>query len=119
MSERCTLAPPVEYDGMICAATAHADVDRCHYCSNFFNLLDVVAAASRACARNMIGKISARRSYIQGGPKSGPQTRDHHCVKSKPIKKISLEKSLGKFVVKWILKLPPHLAYVAALPCET
>jgi len=67
----------------------------------------------------MIGKISARRSYIQGGPKSGPQTRDHHSVKSKPIKKISLEKSLGKFVVKWILKLPPHLAYVAALPCET
>jgi len=23
------------------------------------------------------------------------------------------------FVVKWILKLPPHLAYVAALPRET
>ena len=28
-------------------------------------------------------------------------------------------KFLGKFVVKWILKVPPHLAYVAALPCET
>jgi len=26
---------------------------------------------------------------------------------------------LGTFVVKWILKLPPHLAYVATLPCET
>jgi len=26
---------------------------------------------------------------------------------------------LGKFIVKWILKIPPHLAYVAALPCET
>jgi len=26
---------------------------------------------------------------------------------------------LGKFVVKWILKIPPHLAYVATLPCET
>jgi len=26
---------------------------------------------------------------------------------------------LGKFVVKWILKIPPHLACVALLPCET
>jgi len=24
---------------------------------------------------------------------------------------------LGKFVVKWILKIPLHFAYVAALPC--
>ena len=28
-------------------------------------------------------------------------------------------KFLGKFIVKWILKLPPRLAYVATLPCET
>jgi len=26
---------------------------------------------------------------------------------------------LPKFVVKWILKIPPHLAYVATLPCKT
>ena len=26
---------------------------------------------------------------------------------------------LGKCVVKWILKIPPRLAYVATLPCET
>jgi len=26
---------------------------------------------------------------------------------------------LGKFAVKCILKIPPHLAYVATLPCET
>jgi len=26
---------------------------------------------------------------------------------------------LGKFVIKWILKIPPPLAYVATLPCET
>ena len=25
---------------------------------------------------------------------------------------------LGKFAVKWVLKIP-HLAYVATLPCET
>jgi len=26
---------------------------------------------------------------------------------------------LSKFVFKWILTIPPHLAYVATLPCET
>jgi len=26
---------------------------------------------------------------------------------------------LGKFSVKWISKIPPHLAYVATLSCET
>jgi len=26
---------------------------------------------------------------------------------------------LGKFADKWISKIPPHLAYVATLPCET
>jgi len=25
----------------------------------------------------------------------------------------------GKCAVKWIVKIPPHLAYVATLPCET
>jgi len=26
---------------------------------------------------------------------------------------------LGKFAVNWTLKIPPHFAYVATLPCET
>jgi len=25
----------------------------------------------------------------------------------------------SKFAVKWILNVPPHLAHVATLPCET
>jgi len=25
----------------------------------------------------------------------------------------------GKFAVKWILQVLPHLAYIATLPCET
>ena len=29
------------------------------------------------------------------------------------------ERFLGKFVLKWVLKIPPQLAYVATLPCET
>ena len=33
--------------------------------------------------------------------------------------KIFTGKFLGKFVVKRILKLPPHHACVATLPCET
>jgi len=34
------------------------------------------------------------------------------------LKKNSLE-ALRKVAVKWILKIPPHVAYVATLPCET
>jgi len=33
--------------------------------------------------------------------------------------KIFTRRLLGKFAVEWILKIPPHLAYVATLPCET
>ena len=46
-----------------------------------------------------------------------PLTHDHYSVKYGPIKKIT-GSFRGKFAVKWILKLPPHLAYVATLPCE-
>ena len=34
------------------------------------------------------------------------------------FKKNFTGKVLGKFVGKWILKIPLHLAYVATLPCE-
>jgi len=33
--------------------------------------------------------------------------------------KIFTGKLLGKFVVKWIFQLPPHLAYVATVSCKT
>ena len=35
------------------------------------------------------------------------------------FKNVFTGKFLGEFVVKGILKLPLHLAYVATLPCET
>jgi len=35
------------------------------------------------------------------------------------LKKFSLEDFLGKFAVKWILKISPHLAYVGTHSCET
>jgi len=54
------------------------------------------------------------------GQKTGPRTRRHDSVKSQPISKISFTRRfLGKLSVKRISKIPPHLAYVATLPCET
>jgi len=53
------------------------------------------------------------------GQKLGPQTHDHNSVKSYPILIFFTERFLGKNVVKWILKIPPHHAYVAILPSET
>jgi len=35
------------------------------------------------------------------------------------LQKFSTVRFLGKFVVKWLLIIPPILAYVASLPCET
>jgi len=49
----------------------------------------------------------------------GPQTLGHNSIKSDPIFLKFSRKFLVKFVVRWISKLPPHLAYVATLPCET
>jgi len=52
---------------------------------------------------------------LQSGPKSGPQTHDHNCVKSSPI---LIFFPLEAFLVN-LLKIPPHLAYIATLPRET
>jgi len=58
--------------------------------------------------------------YTGLAKKAGPPTHDHNSVKSERIKKRKFTgRFLGKFAVKWILKIPPHLAYVATLPCET
>jgi len=48
-----------------------------------------------------------------------PQTHGHNSVKFERILKKLTGRFAGKFVVKWLLKIPPHLAYVATLPCET
>jgi len=66
--------------------------------------------------------LQTRRRLVQRiyrvGQKSGSQIHDHNSVIWTDLKKCS-GKFLGNCVVKWILKLPPHLAYVATLPCET
>ena len=48
------------------------------------------------------------------GQKSGPQTHDdHNSVKSLTMLKNVTGRFLGKFAVKWIFKITPHLIYVA------
>jgi len=58
---------------------------------------------------------------IQGGPK-----KRGHRLMTIIISNLNRFKNFfhwkvrcKKFAVKWILKIPPHLAYVATLPCET
>jgi len=61
--------------------------------------------------------VRCTETYRVCQKKVEPQTHNlkQNSVKYEPIKQFFL----GKFVVKWILKLPSHLAYVATLPCET
>jgi len=49
------------------------------------------------------------------GQKAGPKTHNHNSVVSQRF----TGRFIGKFAAKWILKIPPQLAYVATLPCET
>ena len=51
------------------------------------------------------------------GQKTGPQTIILSILNR--FKKCFTGIFLGKFAVKWISKIPPHLAYVATLPCDT
>ena len=58
--------------------------------------------------------------HIQGGPKKqGHRIMTIILSKFNGFKTVFTGRVLGKFAVKWILKIPPHHAYVAALHCET
>ena len=57
---------------------------------------------------------------LQGGPeKWGHRLMDTILSNPNRLKKIFAGIFLGKFVVKYILKIPPHLAHVATPPFET
>ena len=47
------------------------------------------------------------------------QTRGNNYVNSQPIFKFFTVKFYSKFAAKYLLKIPPHLICVAAVPCET
>ena len=56
----------------------------------------------------------------QRAPKSGAtDSWQYFCQTLTDFKKDINGRFVGKFAVKWILKIPPRLAWVATLPCET
>jgi len=61
---------------------------------------------------------------VYGSLRGGPKKRGHRLMTILPsnlnrFKKNISGRFLGKFAVQWILKIPPRLAHVATLPCET
>jgi len=67
--------------------------------------------------------IGGRVLFQQSGTTGWAKKRGHTLMtiilsNLNRLKKIT-GRFLGKFAVKWILKIPPHLAYVATLPCKT
>jgi len=54
------------------------------------------------------------------GQQSGAtDSRPYFCQILTDLKTIFTGRFVGKFAVKWVLKIPSHLPYVATLPCET
>jgi len=63
--------------------------------------------------------LHKKAPYIQGGPKKwGHRLMTIILSDLNRFKKIN-GRFLGIFVVEWILKIPPQLAYVTTLPCKT
>ena len=61
---------------------------------------------------------SAKKNYRVGQKNGATDSRPQLYQILTDLKKFT-GRFLGKFAVKRILKFPPHLAYVATLPCET
>jgi len=61
-------------------------------------------------------------AYSTGWAKKRPQTHDHKIIILSNLNRFTIfftGRFLSKYAVKWISNIPPHLAYVATLPCET
>ena len=52
------------------------------------------------------------------GQKTGPPTHDHNSVNPNRLRNFFTRTFSGKFAVKRIAKIPPHLKCVATLPCN-
>ena len=59
-----------------------------------------------------------KRNYIQAGPRGHRLMTIILSIRNQ-FKNFFPVRFFDKFAVKWILKIPPHLAYVATLPYET
>jgi len=55
----------------------------------------------------------------QVGPKRGQRLITTILSNLNRLQHFCIGRFLGKFAAKWTLKISPHLAYVATLPCET
>ena len=64
---------------------------------------------------------SGRRRGTVADLHGGPKKRGHMTIILSNLNRLKnfSGRFLSKFAVKWIFKIPPHLAYVATLPCET
>ena len=62
-----------------------------------------------------VGNVDCVGPVTGRAEKVGPHTHYPNSFKYQPI----IFSHSGKFLVKWILEIPSHLAYVATLPCET
>jgi len=73
----------------------------------------------------MTAKASWHRNYITvtlctgRAKKRGNRLMTIIPSKLNRFKNVLTERFLGKFAVKCVIKIPPHLAYVATIPCET
>jgi len=56
--------------------------------------------------------------YYRVGQKAGHRLITIILSNLNQFKKCTV-RFVSEFAVKWTLKIPPHLAYVATLPCET
>jgi len=69
----------------------------------------LLAVASRPC-----------NTVLQGGPKTRPQKLMTIILSNlNRFSKFFTGGFFSKFVVNWLLEIPPHLASVATLPCKT
>ena len=65
-------------------------------------------------------QINWRIYNIHGGPrKLHTKTHGHKCQILTDFQNSLTARFCNKFAVKWLLRIPPHLAYVATLSCET
>jgi len=62
---------------------------------------------------NVDSIITILHQLYRVGQRTGPQTHHYNSVKSYRFRKFFSWRFLGKFAVKCILKIPPHLAFVA------
>jgi len=73
---------------------------------------------ARRCSR--IAIHANQVLHVQGGPKKwGHRLMITILSNLNRFLQNFTERVLRKFAIKWILKIPSHLAYVATLPCET